>query len=57
MIDLPSGIRVGAVFRGGKVLTPDGDLQIQAQDRIVIFAVANRVRQVEQMFRVSLDFF
>jgi len=56
-IDLPSGIRVGAVFRNGEVLTPNGDLQIQSQDRIVIFAIANRVRQVEQMFRVSLDFF
>ncbi len=56
-IDLPSGIRIGAVFRDGKVITPDGDLQIQAQDRIVIFAVASRVRQVEQMFRVSLEFF
>jgi len=56
-IDLPSGIRVGAVFRDGKVLTPNGDLQIIAQDRIVIFAVASRVRQVEQMFRVSLEFF
>lgn len=56
-IDLPDGIRVGAVFRGGKVLMPNGDMQIQARDRIVIFAMANRVRQVEQMFRVSLEFF
>ncbi len=56
-IELPTGIRVGAVFRGGKVLTPNGDLQIMAKDRVVIFAMANRVRQVEQMFRVSLEFF
>lgn len=56
-IDLPSGIRIGAVFRDGKVLTPDGDLQIEPKDRIVIFAMANRVRQVEQMFRVSIEFF
>jgi trk system potassium uptake protein TrkA len=56
-IDLPSGIRIGAVFRNGEVLTPNGDLQIEAQDRIIIFAMANRVRQVEQMFRVSIEFF
>jgi trk system potassium uptake protein TrkA len=56
-IDLPSGIRIGAVFRGGKVITPNGDVQIEAKDRIVIFAMANRVRQVEQMFRVSIEFF
>lgn len=56
-IDLPTGIRIGAVYRNGKVHTPNGDFQIQAQDRIVIFAIASRVRQVEQMFRVSLEFF
>jgi trk system potassium uptake protein TrkA len=55
--DFPSGVRIGAVFRGGKVLIPNGDLQIQARDRVIIFALANRVRQVEQMFRVSLEFF
>ena len=36
---------------------PDGDTQIVAKDRVVIFATAERVRQVEQMFRVSLEFF
>lgn len=56
-VDLQDGIRIGAVFRNGKVLTPNGDVQIQAHDRIVMFAMANRVRQVEQMFRVSLEFF
>lgn len=56
-VDLPDGIRVGAIFRGGKVITPNGDTQIMAHDRAVIFAVAERVRQVEQMFRVSLEFF
>ncbi|MFD1694222.1 Trk system potassium transporter TrkA [Roseibium aestuarii] len=56
-IDLPTGIRIGAVYRNGKVYTPNGSFQIQAQDRIVIFAIASRVRQVEQMFRVSLEFF
>lgn len=56
-VDLPDGIRIGAIFRAGKVITPTGDTQIQAHDRAVIFAVADKVRQVEQMFRVSLEFF
>ncbi len=56
-IDLPDGIRVGAVFRDGAVLTPNGDTLIQAHDRVVVLAVADKVRQVEQMFRVSLEFF
>ncbi len=56
-LDLPDGIRIGAVYRDGKAIVPDGATQIAAKDRVVIFATAERVRQVEQMFRVSLEFF
>ena len=56
-IDLSDGIRIGAVYRNGEVLVPNGGTQIMAKDRVVILAVAERVRRVEQMFRVSLDFF
>lgn len=55
--DLPDGVRIGAIYRKGVVVVPDGDSMIKAKDRIVIFATADRVKQVEQMFRVSLDFF
>ena len=30
---------------------------IQTKDRVIIYAASDRVRQVEQMFRVSLEFF
>ena len=56
-LDLPDGIRIGAVFRDGKVIMPNGATQIASKDRVIIFATAERVRQVEQMFRVSLEFF
>ena len=56
-LELPNGIRIGAVYRDGKVFLPTGDTRIQAHDRVVIFALASSVRQVEQMFRVSLEFF
>ncbi|MCP4383194.1 MAG: Trk system potassium transporter TrkA [Hyphomicrobiales bacterium] len=56
-LDLPDGIRVGAIFRDGEVIMPSGEAQIVAKDRVIIFATAERVRQVEQMFRVSLEFF
>jgi trk system potassium uptake protein len=54
---LPDGIRLGAVYRQGKVLMPSGDFVILPKDRVVLFVTANKVRQVEQMFRVSLEFF
>jgi trk system potassium uptake protein TrkA len=56
-LDLPDGMRVGAVYRDGTVHRPSGSLRIKAKDRVVIFALERAVRQVEQMFRVSLDFF
>lgn len=56
-LDMPDGIRIGAIYRNGKVVIPRGDTQIQASDRVVMLAVAGRVRQVERMFRVSLEFF
>jgi len=55
--NLPDGMRIGAIVRGKEVLHPDGDQVIEAHDRIVIFALAERVRDVEQLFRVSLEFF
>jgi trk system potassium uptake protein TrkA len=56
-LDLPDGIRIGAIYRGGKVLMPKGGLVVQAKDRVILYAAAERVRAVEQMFRVSLEFF
>ncbi len=56
-LDMLDGVRIGAVYRDGAVIIPRGDTQIQANDRVVIFALAERVKQVEQMFRVSLEFF
>ncbi|MCB1507680.1 MAG: Trk system potassium transporter TrkA [Hyphomicrobiaceae bacterium] len=54
---LADGIRIGAIYRHGEVIIPDGSTTIQAHDRVIIFALADKVRKVEQMFRVSLEFF
>jgi len=56
-LDLPHGIRIGAIYRDGHAIKPSGGSRIQPRDRVVIFALAEAVRQVEQMFRVSLEFF
>ena len=56
-LDLPDGMRLGIVYRDGQVIKPSGSLVIRPGDRVVIFAMASAVRQVEQMFRVSLEFF
>ena len=56
-LDLPHGMRIGAIYRNGEVIKPGGTVRIKPKDRVVIFALAEAVRQVEQMFRVSLEFF
>ncbi len=56
-LDLPSGLRIGAILREGQVTIPSGETQIEAGDRVVMFATAENVHDVEQMFRVSLEFF
>jgi trk system potassium uptake protein TrkA len=56
-LELPPGLRIGAIYRDGKVIKPNGDVRIKPKDRVVLFATAETVKQVEQMFRVSLEFF
>jgi len=56
-LDITEGIRIGAVFRQGQVLAPTGDTVIASHDRLVVFATADKYKEVEQIFRVSLEFF
>ena len=56
-LDLPDGIRIGAIVHRGEVLTPVGETRISPGDRFVIFAMADQVARVEQLARVSLEFF
>lgn len=55
--DIPDGINVGAVVREGKVLFPDHDLIIRSGDRLVLLAERDSLKDVEKLFRVSLDYF
>ncbi|MFZ2102535.1 MAG: Trk system potassium transporter TrkA [Oricola sp.] len=56
-LELPDEIRIGAIYRDGQMIKPDGSVKIKAKDRVIMFAASTAVRQVEQMFRVSLEFF
>lgn len=56
-VDLPDGVRLGAIVRGKEIIVPNGDTVVKAGDKVVVFAVSSAVKQVEQLFRVSIDFF
>lgn len=51
------GLRIGLLIRKNKLIAPNGNTEIQARDRVVMFALRGRVKRVEQLFRVSLEFF
>jgi len=56
-IRLPDGIIIGAIVRGDEVIVPRGETVIETKDRVIIFALKDMVRKVEQMFAVRLDYF
>jgi len=56
-VKLPQGTIIGAILRDKKVVIPRGSTVIKPNDRVVIFALSNAVRKVEEMFSVSLEFF
>jgi len=56
-IDLPEGVMIGAIVRGGAVVSPRGGTVVQHRDRIVLFATSDAVRKVEKLFSVRLEYF
>ncbi|EJF90732.1 Trk system potassium transporter TrkA [Bartonella tamiae] len=56
-LNLPDGLRIGAIYRNGAIVQPLSNTRILSGDRVVIFALADTVKDVEQLFRVSLDYF
>ena len=56
-INFPAGSIVGAIQHEGQLLMPHGDLPVRVGDVMVIFAERKSVHQVEQFFRVSVDYF
>jgi len=56
-IDLPDGVILGAVVRDGEVIIPRGATVIEGNDRVILLATADAVKQVEKMFSVRLEFF
>lgn len=57
MLLLEEGISVGAVVQNNVVKYPDPKTVIRAGDTIVLLAEKNSTKQVEQMFRVSMEYF
>lgn len=54
---IPEGIAIGAVIREGKFMKPHPDMHIKIKDRVVLLCEKSALKHVEQLFRVSADYF
>ncbi|MGF1648934.1 MAG: Trk system potassium transporter TrkA [Hyphomicrobiaceae bacterium] len=56
-LKLGNGLRIAGVWRHTKPVQVRGDTELKPKDRVIIFAMADRVHDAEQMFRVAPDYF
>lgn len=56
-MDLPEDVAVCAVVRGETVYFRRDSVTIEENDRVIFFALKSAVTKVEQLFRVSLEYF
>ncbi|MEM6620676.1 MAG: Trk system potassium transporter TrkA [Pseudomonadota bacterium] len=56
-IAFPTGSIVGAVLSNDEVVQPRGETIIHVGDQLVVFALRETVGKVEQLFRVSMEYF
>ena len=55
--ELPEGIRIGAIYRDEEVIIPTGDTEIRPNDRVVMFALRDKIEEIQHLFRVSIEYF
>jgi trk system potassium uptake protein TrkA len=56
-VNLPPGVMLGAIVRDGKMICPRGSTIVQVNDRVVMFAAEEAIREVEKIFSVQLEYF
>ena len=56
-VDLPAGVVLGAIVREDEVILPEANTVVKAGDRVILMTLREHVRDVEQMFRVSFEYF
>lgn len=54
---IPEGIAIGAIIRDGNFLQPHAELSIKIRDRVILLCEKDALKLVEQLFRVSADYF
>jgi trk system potassium uptake protein TrkA len=50
-LPFPKTALVGGVIRGDKGILPNGDFQLEVNDKVIVFALPEAIGKVEQLFR------
>ena len=50
-LPFPETALIGGVIRGDDSHIPDGDFQLQVEDKVIVFALPQAIAKVEQLFR------
>jgi trk system potassium uptake protein TrkA len=57
-LELPSGCRIGAIYREGKVILLNEDVSIQSNDRLIIYLLHKKdFSKLARLLQVSIGFF
>lgn len=52
-LQLPEGVIIAAIHRGGQVIIPDGSTQINLNDRVIIFSLLTDIGDIEKLLKVQ----
>jgi len=52
-LGLPKGIIIGAIKRGNQIIIPKGDVVLNGNDRLVVFAVGHHVSEIDGLLNVG----
>lgn len=50
-LHFPDTALIGGVIRGDQTLIPRGDTQLQLEDRVIVFALPQAIKRLEELFR------
>lgn len=56
-IPFPEGVLVGAIMKGGEVISPTASTKVEEGDVIALFCLAKDVPEVQRLLHVGLDYF
>lgn len=52
-LDLPQGVLIAAIHRGGQVIIPNGETRIKLNDRVIILSLLSDIGDIEKLLKIE----